>query len=392
RLYAERGLGAARAGIAYFRERLPQAVTDPSLRAELAQAGEEGAEDLESFAAFLSDLCAGAQGDWAISEARYTGLLNQRELLASSAADLAAAARGVWEEVGEQMAELARRIDPAADSWQVVAEFLSRRHPGDPDDMRLAYERSVALARSFLVERELVTLAEGEFCSVEPSPPFRRPLLAVASYSGPPPFRGGRQGHFFVPFPPEGTTPEQLEQRLSDNSFAAIPTISVHEAYPGHHWHMSWSAAQPRPVRKTFRTPYFVEGWALYAEALMREQGFFSDAGEELLHLGMRLFRAVRVVVDTGLHSGELTREEAVSTLMSGAGLTEAVARAEVGRYCAWPTQASSYLTGALEIEAARARWLADHPGELRGFHDGIAASPGIPVALAERSLLAATR
>ena len=91
----------------------------------------------------------------------------------------------------------------------------------------------------------------------------------------------------------------------------------------------------------------------------MRERGFFEDPIHELHHLNATLFRAARIIVDTSLHLGEMTFEEAVTFMMDKAAMPEPVARAEVGRYCWWPTQASSYLTGCLEILAIRERYLA---------------------------------
>ena len=315
-----------------------------------------------------------------------SALLLERELLGYGAAELHARGEAAWSALNEEMTQLARVVDPEASGWPAVITALAREHPGSPDEMRLAYERSCADARQFLVERELVTMPAGEECLVVPSPVFQRPILAVASYGAPPPLSGSATGHFFVPYPPEGTSAEALEQRLSDNGWHAIPSVSVHEAYPGHHWQLTWSGGTSRPLRHWVRTPYFVEGWALYAERLMREEGFFSDPRDELYHLNMRIFRAARVVVDTALHAGEMTTDQAVTYLRDRAGLTEAVARAEVSRYCAWPTQAPSYLTGALEIERIRERWRAG-PGqgkELRAFHDAVGASPGLPPALAE--------
>jgi hypothetical protein len=70
---------------------------------------------------------------------------------------------------------------------------------------------------------------------------FTRPLLAVASYSGPPAVRASLTGHFFVPIAPDGTSEEEIQKRLASNSNDSIPTTAVHEAYPGHHWHITWS-------------------------------------------------------------------------------------------------------------------------------------------------------
>jgi uncharacterized protein (DUF885 family) len=223
---------------------------------------------------------------------------------------------------------------------------------------------------------------------VEPSPPFQRPVLAVASYSSPPAFKPSRTGHFFVPYPPEGTPPQEVQQRLATNSRSSIPTISVHEAYPGHHWHLVWMQQQDRKVRKVVTTPYFTEGWALYAERVMREHGFFADRRHELCHLDARIFRAARIVVDTSLHIGDMGFEEAVEHMRKRASLSEPTARAEVGRYCAWPTQASSYLTGALEIERIRDVYLDAGRGDVHRFNDDIAGSGALPIALAERAVL----
>jgi uncharacterized protein (DUF885 family) len=205
----------------------------------------------------------------------------------------------------------------------------------------------------------------------------------------PPPFKPGRIGHFFVPWPPEGTTAAEVAQRLATNSHSSIPTVAVHEAYPGHHWHLTWMKDNPRPVRKVVTTPYFSEGWALYAERVMREHGFFADRGHELAHLDARIFRAARIVVDTSLHTGDMDFEEAVTFMRSKASLSEPTARAEVGRYCSWPTQAASYLTGAIEIERIRAQWLTEHPGGIPAFNDAIAGSGALPIALAERAVMA---
>ncbi len=391
-LLVERGLDMCRAGEAYFRHLLPAEVSDPGRRAELAEAAQEAAAALSGFASHLSQLATKAAGDWALGEQRYSALLTDRQLLGYGSAELHRRGEAAWAELDEEMTALAAAVDPGASGWREVMADLSKDHPADPDAMRHAYQTSTGAARAFLVERDLVTMPAGERCEVVPSPVFQRPVLAVASYRPAPPLSGSKTGHFFVPYPPEGISEEDLEQRLADNGRFAIPSVAVHEAYPGHHWHLTWAGATSRPVRHWVATPYFFEGWALYAEKMMREEGYFADPREQLYHLSMRAFRAVRMVVDTALHAGDMTVEEAADQLVTRAGLTEAVARAEVSRYCAWPTQAPSYLTGSLEIERIRRRWRAG-PGAglpLRQFHDAIASSRGLPPALAEMALFEA--
>ena len=384
-LFARRGEARARAGARYIAASLPGEASDPEQRDRLAAATAAPVSALEAFADWLAEVGPRAAGDWAIGEARYSALLTGRELLGVDAAGLHQRGVAAFDQLDAQMAEVAARIDPRASGWPEVLAALDADCPDTPEEMRAAYERSCDEARAFLIERDLVTLPEGERCLVEPSPLYQRPVLAVASYQSPPPLSPSLTGHFFVPYPPDGERPEAIRERLANNGYHAVPTTAVHEAYPGHHWQLVWSRRTTRLVRHLVTTSYFVEGWALYAEAMMHEQGFFTDDRQVLSHLGARIFRAARIVVDTALHTGAMTVAEAESFMRDRAGLPGAVARAEVERYCSWPTQAASYLTGCLQIEELRSRWT----GDLRAFHDSLAANPGLPVALAAELLLA---
>lgn len=386
-LLVRRALAQCQAAMTYARELVPAEVGEGAGRERLAKAGEVAAGAFESFAAFLDELAGRSAGSFAVGEERYSRLLVEREGLSYGAADLRERGRSAYEDLAADMARRAHDLAGTDDFRAVVAD-LNGDHPATPREMEELYRDWTARARAFLAEHDLVSFAPGEDCRVEPSPHFQRPMIAVASYSRPPAFTESRVGHFFVPYPPEGASDEEVQQRLSTNARHTIPSVSVHEAYPGHHWHLSMAAGNPRPARKVFGTSYFAEGWALYTEQMMREEGFFTDPRQELCQLDMRLFRAARIVVDTSLHVGDMGSEEATEFMQDKAGLAEPVARAEVARYCAWPTQAASYLTGSLEIERIRERYLAAGTGDLRTFHDTIAASGNLPLALAERAAL----
>jgi uncharacterized protein (DUF885 family) len=322
-------------------------------------------------------------------------------VLGDDARSLRERGRAELERLDAEMSALAREATGNPDYVAVIRDD-DRDHPRTEQAMLEAYAGWTAKARAFLAETGLVTLPDGETCVVVPSPVFQRPVLGVASYIAPPAFSDRWKGHFFVPFAPEGTPEEEVQARLSNNSHGSMPTTSVHEAYPGHHWHMVMRKAQRSAVRKVYSTPYFSEGWALYAERVMRERGFFEEPLHVLQHLTGTLFRAARIVVDTSLHLGEMTYEEAVTFMIDRAALPEPVARAEVGRYCWWPTQASSYLTGCLEILSIREQYLAGRgfagvdPREvpvavLRDFHDALTSSGSLPLGLARRAVLDAT-
>jgi uncharacterized protein (DUF885 family) len=388
-LFVERAKGTCRAGIAYARTLVPAEVADANDRTALADAGEVAATAFESFLTFLDDLETKAEGDWAIGDARYSALLEEKELLGYGAAAMRDRGQAAYDALSEEMSALAAKIEPrGGGDWQALVKQLNQDHPPSPEAMRDEYETWTEKARTFLHETGIVTMPRDEVCRVQPSPPFQRPVLAVASYSAPPMFKHSSTGTFFVPFPPDGATVDDIQKRLETNSRHSIPAVAVHEAYPGHHWHLVMVQQRARVIRKVLGTSYFTEGWALYAEKVMRANGFFTDPRHELCQLDARIFRAARIIVDTSLHLGDMSFEEAVTFMSTKASLSEPTARAEVGRYCSWPTQAASYLTGALEIDRIRDRYFAADLGSLRAFNDTIASSGMLPIALAERAVM----
>ncbi len=397
-IIVNRGLASARSTARYVRELLPAEATAPELRDRLRAAGEPVAEALDRWAAFLGAFANEAHGSWVFGEQRYSAILGEREALPYDARGLRDLGRREFDRLDAEMRALADRIAGTPD-WHEVIARANKDHPLTEEAMRQVYEVWTERARDFLAHEGLVSLPEGEHCAVEPSPVFQRPVLGVASYMAPPAFSDSLTGHFFVPYAPDGASPEEIDSRLENNNHGGIPTTAVHEAYPGHHWHLVMRRIHAPKLRRVLSTPYFNEGWALYAERVMRERGFFGDPLQELYHLEATIFRAARIIIDTSLHLGEMTFEEGVDFLVERLAMPEPTARAEIGRYAWWPTQASAYLTGCLAILDIRTRWLAKRglgdtaiadldPAVLRTFHDDLARSGSLPPGLAARAML----
>ncbi|HET7752913.1 MAG TPA: DUF885 domain-containing protein [Anaeromyxobacteraceae bacterium] len=399
-LIVERGRNAAMGALRYVRDLAWQDLPDDPARERMKAAGARAAAELERFVAHLEAFLPRASGSWQLGEEGYTRILREREVLPDDARQLRERGQREFDRLDAEMTDLAKDATGNPDYVAVLREN-DADHPTTEQAMLEAYTEWTEKARAFLVDTGLVSFPDGETCAVVPSPVFQRPVLGVASYIAPPAFSDKLKGHFFVPFAPDGATEEEIQGRLSNNSFGSIPTTSVHEAYPGHHWHLVMRKSAPTSrVRKVYGTPYFNEGWALYTERVMRERGFFEHPLHELQHLSATIFRAARIIVDTSLHLGEMTFDEAVAFMRDKAALPEPVAIAEVGRYCWWPTQASSYLTGCLEILEIRRRYLdargfagiapADVPVEaIRDFHDTIARTGSLPLGLADRAVMA---
>jgi uncharacterized protein (DUF885 family) len=138
-------------------------------------------------------------------------------------------------------------------------------------------------------------------------------------------------------------------------------------------------------VRRHVRTPVNVEGWALYAETLMFEAGYFVTPESQLFHLNDLLWRAVRIVVDVGLHTRDMTPGEAVNRMTDTLPMERRKAEAEVRRYCAMPTYQLSYAIGRRDLLALRESWRqrAGASAPLADFHRNLFAYGGLPFALA---------
>jgi uncharacterized protein (DUF885 family) len=144
-------------------------------------------------------------------------------------------------------------------------------------------------------------------------------------------------------------------------------------------------------TRRAIRSPVMIEGWGLYVEQLMADVGYYDDQAR-LAQLLMRLLRALRIVLDMQLQSGELPYEAAVERAISVGRMSESTARSEVARYTMTPTQPFSYLVGALELERLRAATQA-RQGEafnLRRFHDRVLSYGHLPPTLVRRAFEAA--
>jgi uncharacterized protein (DUF885 family) len=163
-----------------------------------------------------------------------------------------------------------------------------------------------------------------------------------------------------------------------------LPTLTYHEGIPGHHLQGSLAMEAGLPlIRKTQFFSGYGEGWALYAEQLAVEMGAYDD--DPLGHIGQlhdSVFRAVRLVIDTGLHSQNWSREQAIRYYVDQLGDQDASATTEVERYCVWPGQACSYMLGKLDWLRlrAKARTALGPRFDIRKFHDAGLLSGAMPL------------
>jgi uncharacterized protein (DUF885 family) len=268
-----------------------------------------------------------------------------------------------------------RELDAVQEETRAVAGRLG--YP-DAESALAAYAgtgRNTAASREQLLElarRQVETsweAAKGFFgrlptspCEVRAVEEFREQDMPPAFYY-PPSADGSRAGIYYINL---GDLPSRPLHMMA--------AISYHEANPGHHFQISIEQEfTDRPALRRFGGIWagsaFVEGWGLYCERLADEMGLYADAYERLGMLAAQAWRAVRLVVDTGLHALGWDRQRAVD-LAVGAGLPRPTAEVEVDRYISWPGQALAYKTGQLELQRLRAAAAASPDFSLSAWHD----------------------
>ena len=215
---------------------------------------------------------------------------------------------------------------------------------------------------------------------IRPYEEFREKFEAGGSYQSGTPDGTTRPGIFYFNAYdlPSRTTPGNI-------------TLYLHEGAPGHHFQISLAQeneALPAFIRFGGNTAY-VEGWALYSETLGYDMGFYKDPYARFGTLSDEMLRAMRLVVDTGLHSKSWTRDQAITYMMANSDMGKTDATAEVERYIAIPSQALAYKVGALTIQRlkAKAQQQLGSKFDVRTFHDQILGTGALPLVVLEKKI-----
>jgi hypothetical protein len=313
----------------------------PELKADLDTATVSALSALKSFGLAVSQQVAPNPDPhaFAAGEDEFERRLRFEHALIASAAELWRHGLHQRDELEAQLAALARRIDPSR-TWREQAERLLADAP-DPSARTGLFDEEMSRAVAFIETRALLTLPD------EP-------------------------GQLFLVGDP------------SEYAMRRIPVTVAHEVWPGRHVQAVRASQAGTEVRRSLTSSLTVNGWALYAQELMDESGYYTNLETRLLHLVGMLQQSVQVDLDIGLHTRGMSPAEAIDELVRRVPIDRRQAEAQVRRFCEVPAQALTQAVGRRALRELRESAAAQRGAAftMRGFHDEVLSYGGLPVSL----------
>ena len=357
--------------------------SEKKLTVRLGAAGAAAAESVERLRLIVEKVLLPAAGErYAIGAEEYRWRVQTALGIDAPLEKLAAAARESLERIHAEMRAVALKLDRGA-SLERLMRKLEADCPRDDKELFKLYRRLTDRCQRFVLRLGLFRRLPRYRLQVLPAPDSMGDAITTACYFPASPFNAARRGYFFVA-PGRGDA-----GRLKAHGRYHAASTAVHEAFPGHDMQFFlWQNSRRKPpaVRffqgdpRNYSTSLNIEGYAHYAEELMRRHGFFSPE-EELFQWAAQAWRAARVVVDIGLHSGAMSRAEAARYFVKYAFAPPQVAKGEIFRYGKWPTQAITYFFGKRQIEALKSAFPRARDGALdeAEFHERLLGMGPVP-------------
>ena len=372
KVWLEMALSEAEAGVNYCHQMHQHPLVNEALNKndQIEQAIADTIKSLESFVQSLKRLKPKCEGDFACGREHFDRLLQQQHLLPINTHTL--------HDFGQRLFDQTKQLldEELADSGLELAD-IQQQHP-DPDNLLISYQQEMHAAEQFLRENDIVTLPAQQTLKVITTPEFLQHQIPFAAYLDPSIADLTQTAYFYV-------TPTKDENELKEHNLAAISQTSVHEAWPGHHLQFvtaNQSAEGNALLRRLNPSATLYEGWALYCEQMMLEQGFERQAGQRVIMLRDRLWRALRITIDIEIHTQNLSLDDAAQKMIYTLGFSFEQAMGEVRWYSQSPSIPMSYAVGWALINALRDIIDPANTVELKAFHDKLLASGSIALPL----------
>jgi len=337
---------------------------------------DEAAGALNDFSGYLeTEVLPRAEGKFASGHYRFNRLLNEKHFLATDAEKILGFGESLAEATEQELLLQSEKICGEQDIDKALA-IVRAQHP-DASRLLDSYRKKMQAAHAWLLESDIVTVPEKQSLKVQQTPAFMRELIPFAAYEPPMPQDKDQRGLYYV------TTVED-ESLLAEHNDFSIDLTSVHEAFPGHHLQfvIANRSHSCNVTRLLNASASMYEGWALYCEQLVFEQGLYDKKEHRFILLRDRLWRALRIIIDVKIHTGQFSFDEAVKLLVDRLGFDVSQAKAEISWYSNSAATPLCYAVGREIILKTREHLDVADKAKLKEFHDALLSHGSIALPL----------
>lgn len=366
-----------------------------SLREPLARAaGARGAEAAplierasaaaELYGKRLQRKKPGPVAQYSLGRERFERMMRDRLGLDWSAGEAVAAAAGLAARLQAELKEEARRFHPKKAPHEILDEARANWTFSGANLLE-AYQKETFRIRDRFEAAGAMTFPDHENLLVKPVPDFMAPVIPTAAYSGAGALEKDQTGIFWVNDMSLRRKGEAEKRREIEQHFG-LEITAAHEAYPGHHLQFVFQHRHPSLTRKLANHSIYYEGWTLWCEQMTVDLKVTDNPHIRLIQLHDALWRANRIIIDCGLHTGALSLAAARKQLQEAVGFTAGRARAEINWYSSAPTVPMSYLLGKMELMRLKRRKVDQEGWTLKRFNDWVLGFGSIPWSWIEAS------
>jgi uncharacterized protein (DUF885 family) len=318
---------------------------------------------LKEYQVFLEkDLLPRADGEWRIGADRFAKKLELELDAAVSADQVMADAETEFTRVERDMYVVARQLwshyfprqvlppDDAQGQRTTVAKVLAAiaKEHGRPEDLVRDMRQRVAKLKQFIKQNDILTLPDPDHCTVVEMPEFKRGN-STAYMEAPPPLDPNATGHLAVSPPPRDWDAKKVNSYLEEYNSHMLDILTIHEGYPGHSVQLEYMNRNPSMVRRVLQSGVYIEGWAVYTEQMMLDQGYGDgDLALRLSQLKFYLRAVANTILDHKMHCSNYSDEEALKFLMDDCYQSEGEARLKIIRSKQSSCQLSTYFVGRM--------------------------------------------
>lgn len=361
RVVLETAIAQNRGSIGFYQSDIFEQIGETPQKEALKKAADGVVACLKEYQDFLENtVLPRADGDWRLGKEKFVKKLDLELDAGLSADEVLRAAEADLVRVQRELYIIARQLwgryypqrplppDDAAGHRATVRDVIAavQQEHGQPEDLTRDARATVERIRRFIRERHILRLPDPDRCEVIEMPEFKRGN-STAYMESAPPLDAAARGFYAVSPPPKDWDAARVKSLLEEYNSHMLQVLTIHEAYPGHYVQIDYANRNPSLIRRVLGSGVYIEGWAVYCEQMMLDQGYGDgDLALRLMQLKFQLRPLINALIDHKMHCGEMSDDEALRLMVDDGYQSEGEARLKVIRAKQTSCQLSTYFVG----------------------------------------------